>query len=324
MRNARRLICQRSVVVLSSLCCALMLAVPSNMTAGAETVPVQVCAEDRVWQRPPPEEMARTVWRDNRYVCRSTTGVDVWPVLIPYYTQHFLLFTQISSGMSHAMDLTGLMPAHPPNLCAPSIDLERGATVEIWAFGYHVDGAELTTDTLTLTVDANASSTTGYAIVHVPRPQIEAWTARFRLPDGTPVATASPVHDVLPATDTQTPDASLPAGLPHPEEGSSLLDGAGSIVLDGSGRLAYARYLALVPDGTTTSQEADRYQNAIATAGFTTSTPATNADGSAMFSFVASPSPDALSGTVLVEEPSSPDIAGVMSVSLIFTYQEGS
>jgi hypothetical protein len=129
---------------------------------------------------------------------------------------------------------------------------------------------------------------------------------------------------VLPAADTQTPDASLPAGLPHWEEGSSLLEGAGSIALDGSGRLVYARYLVLVPDGTTTSHEADRYQNAIATAGFTTSTPPTNADGSAMFSFVASPSPDVLSGAVLVEETSSPDIAGVLSVSLIFTYQDGS
>jgi hypothetical protein len=101
------------------------------------------------------------------------------------------------------------------------------------------------------------------------------------------------VHDVLPAADTQTPDASLPAGLSHPEEGSSILDGAGSIVLDGSARLVYARYL--VPYGTTTSHEADRYQNAIATAGFAATTPATNANGSAMFSIVASPNPDVLS-----------------------------
>lgn len=63
-----------------------MLAVPANMTAAAETVPVQACADDRAWQRPTPEEMARTVWRDNRFVYRSTTGVGVWPVLLPYYT----------------------------------------------------------------------------------------------------------------------------------------------------------------------------------------------------------------------------------------------
>ena len=56
---------------------------------------------------------------------------------------------------------------------------------------------------------------------------------------------------------------------------------------------------------------------------FTATTPATHADGSAMFSIVASPNPDVLSGTVLVEEASS-DIAGVLSVSLTFRYQDGS
>jgi hypothetical protein len=36
---------------------------------------VAVCAEDRDWRRPGPDDTARTVWRDNRYVDVVTGGV---------------------------------------------------------------------------------------------------------------------------------------------------------------------------------------------------------------------------------------------------------
>jgi hypothetical protein len=68
-------LCHRPFPALASLCCALLLVAFPNATARADTVPVLVCTEDRAWQRPTPEEMARTVWRDNRYVIRSTARV---------------------------------------------------------------------------------------------------------------------------------------------------------------------------------------------------------------------------------------------------------
>jgi hypothetical protein len=49
--------------VLTSGCFALLLAPVSTVTATAETVAVQVGAEDRTWQRPEAEEMARPVPR---------------------------------------------------------------------------------------------------------------------------------------------------------------------------------------------------------------------------------------------------------------------
>src|SRR5262245_60287094 len=55
-----------------------------------EAVSFRVCAGDRTWQQPMPEGMARTVLRDNRYCGRTATGVDVWPVMVPYDMRHFL------------------------------------------------------------------------------------------------------------------------------------------------------------------------------------------------------------------------------------------
>jgi hypothetical protein len=86
--------------------------------------------------------MASTVWHDNRYVTRRAEGVGLVPVLVPYYTQHFLLFTQFSSGMSHALDLTGLMSARPA-VCPGSDGLRNRAPVEIWSIGYGASIADL-------------------------------------------------------------------------------------------------------------------------------------------------------------------------------------
>jgi len=306
--------------VLAAGGCALLLIVFPSAPALADPALLQVCAADRTWQRPTPEEMARTAWRDNRYVMRSAAGVDVWPVLVPYYIQHFLLFTLFSSGMSHAEDLTGLMPAHPA-ICAGSDDLQRSAAVEIWSIGYHVDHALVTADTLMVTVEPNGTASTGYEIAQTPRPPQEPWTARFVLADGTEVAAASPVHEVVAtAVDDQVPDAGLPDGLPRPEEGHSVLDGAGSTIVDSAGRLTYARYLVLVPDGTTPSDEADTYRAIVTGAGFATSGPTTNADGSASFSIDASPNGDLGSGKVLVQQAMVPPIDGALTVSLTITY----
>jgi len=157
-----------------------------------------------------------------------------------------------------------------------------------------------------VTVEPNATTSTGYEIIHAPRPPQDTWTARFVLADGTEVAAASPVHELLAtAVDDDIADAGLRAGFPRPEDGRSVLDGVGSTTRDGSGRLTYARYLVLVPDGTTPSNEADAYRAAIGGAGFSASTPTTNPDGSASFSIAASSNGDSMSGTVLVQQARS-------------------
>src|SRR5919109_1377132 len=69
--NGRRWGLARLVV----LCLAIALLSTMSSAAAAPTVatmparvPVRVCAEDRDWYRPEPREMARTVWRDSRYI----------------------------------------------------------------------------------------------------------------------------------------------------------------------------------------------------------------------------------------------------------------
>jgi hypothetical protein len=200
-------------------------------------------------------------------------------------------------------------------------DLRERAAVEIWSIGYHVQDTDVTDDTLVVTVEPNATTSSGYEIIHAPRPPQDRWTARFVLADAREVAAASPVHELVgTAVDDTVADAGLPDGFPRPEDGRSVLDGVGSTTRDASGRLTSVRYLVLVPDGTTPSDETDAYRAAIAGAGFSVSTPAMNPDGSASFSISGSPNGDSMSGTVLVQQASVPPIDGALIVSVEFAY----
>jgi hypothetical protein len=173
----------------------VLVALAGTSAAAAAPVPVEVCAESREWRRPGPDEMARTVWRDNRYA-DAATGRPL-PHALDYYTHHFLFFTTPSpSGAAHVLDMSGLATAHPRELChadggpigPPLYDLAAGRTVAVWALGYRVLAADLTADALTLTVEPNAAPNRGYAIVEVARPPAADWTARAVLADGREVA----------------------------------------------------------------------------------------------------------------------------------------
>jgi hypothetical protein len=180
--------------------------------AAAAPVPVAVCAEDRAWRRPSPAEMARTVWRDNRYG-DAATGVPQSHAPA-YYTRHFLFFTfSTASGASHALDMTGLRTSPRDGwptaaLCMPAHDPATGRAREVvvWALGYRVLGADVAGGTLTLTVEPNSPGLDrGYAIVKLPRPD-GAWSARFVLPDGREVARAPEPDRILCCAEEPDPE----------------------------------------------------------------------------------------------------------------------
>lgn len=141
-------------------------------------------------------------------------------------------------------------------MCAGSDALHQKAALEIGSIGYHADAADVTADTLTVSVEPNVTASTGDEIFQAPRPLQDVWTARFVVADGTEVAAANPVYEaVAMATDHQgarcrsAERITASRGWPH----------------------RVARYLALVPDGTGPSEEADTYQAAVISAGFRTS-----------------------------------------------------
>ncbi len=158
-----------------------------------DPVPLRFCLEAPEWQRPTPAQMATSVWQDRRY---SDPDGSVLPEALAYYEHHFILFTIVTaSGVSHALDLTGLnlspSPVRDP-LCSADFDagLFDQREVAVWVFGYSVLAADLTGDTLTVTVAPNATPEQGFSIIQLPRPQQEHWTVRFVRQDGQEVARA--------------------------------------------------------------------------------------------------------------------------------------
>jgi hypothetical protein len=200
--------------------------------------------------------MAHTVWRDNRYA-DAATGVPL-PHALTYYTHRFFFFTTPSpSGAEHVRDMTGLVTAHLNlrGLCGagsePGLgpELAAGRTVAVWVVGYHVAAADLTGDTLTLTVEPSATTDRGYAIVGVTRPPAAAWTARAVLADGREVARKADWRGICCAEEPGlVPPA--PPGLPRtggPPVPPAPLAGAFGLALVGLGAaLRVARRAALV------------------------------------------------------------------------------
>lgn len=239
----------RTLLFLAAVALWLAAAPPAT----AAPVPVRVCAEDRDWLRPSREEMARTVWRDNRYA-DAATGVPL-PHALAYYTHHFFFFTTPSpSGAEHVLDMTGLVTANLTlrELCGagsePGLgpELAAGRTVAVWVLGYHVVAADLTSDTLTLTVEPNATTDHGYAIVGVTRPTAAAWTARAVLADGREVARKADWQGICCAEEPGI----VPPGLPRtggPPVPPAPLTGAFGLALVGLGaalRVAHRAALA--------------------------------------------------------------------------------
>jgi hypothetical protein len=235
------------------LLAAVLVALAGPSAAAAAPVPVEVCAESREWRRPGPDEMARTVWRDNRYADAVTGAVP--ERVLAHYTHHFLVFTfSTASGVDHALDMTGLKTSPrapwPRGLCMPVHDqaLGRSRDVVVWALGHRVLGADVAGRTLTLTVEPNSPALDlGYAIVKVPRPGA-SWTARFVLPDGREIARATDPDRICCADE---PGADAPRGLP-----SALLVPTDVPTGFGAPRAALGAYVLglrltyLAPDGT--------------------------------------------------------------------------
>lgn len=130
------------------------------------------------------------VWANNRY--RNPDGT-IPPRRRAYYERQFVVFASPGgSGVSHALDLTGMMTAYPfPQgaLCGWGGDeLVQGREVAIWAIGYHVAGAAIASNVLTVGVVLTTPTTRGFHIVQMTRPRAQDWQARFVLADGTQVA----------------------------------------------------------------------------------------------------------------------------------------
>jgi hypothetical protein len=194
----------RALVLAAGVAASLVWAA----AATAAPAPVRLCAEDRGWVRPSPDEMARTVWRDNRY-----GGPDGRPLpqALAYYRTHFLvLATESASIAGHALDMTGLASTHVTGLCGsgPDAELAAGRAVVVWALGYHVAAADVAGGTLTVTIEPNAAPDHGYEVVELARPPGDAWATRFVLADGREIARVASPADLLAE---ETP---MPAGLP--------------------------------------------------------------------------------------------------------------
>ncbi|HEV8633714.1 MAG TPA: hypothetical protein VG370_05665 [Chloroflexota bacterium] len=194
----------RTAMLVAMLVAVSLAAAPP---AAAAPVPVPVCAEDRTWRRPSPDEMARTVWRDNRYADPATGAVS--ERVLAYYTHHFFFMTIVTAnGVGKLLDWSGLATARPQGLgCAggPAALLERREVV-VYVLGYRVAAADVTGSTLTLTVEPNSPALDrGYAVVQAPRPG-GLWYARFVLPDGREVARAASPDQECCAAETD-PDA---------------------------------------------------------------------------------------------------------------------
>jgi hypothetical protein len=162
-------------------------------------VPVLVCTSDPSWMRPTPEEMAATVWQDNRY--RDADGP--YQGALAHYTAHVFLVPLVTgSGVSHLINMAGLgsalrtaVPPFDGGCGADPVRHERlnsQRELEIWLIGYETTGAQVTDeDRLVIGVRPQDSLNQGYQIVRVPRPDPVMLHVRFELPEGDLVAEAA-------------------------------------------------------------------------------------------------------------------------------------
>ncbi len=312
------------VSIIAGLLLPLFWLAPALAQPGEAAVPVRICDQNQGWHRPDPETMARTVWRDSRYVDFASGTINARE--LAFYTHHFLFFTTVTaSGASHALDWTGLALARAsPCGTGPDPALEQGRAVVIWILAYAFKSAAILGNTLTLTVQPNATTEQGYTIIEAPRPGA-SWVARFVLPTGDELARASS-PELICCADEVPPDVAVPSAVPRPADGLAVLDGPGSLTVQavaGQPRATDARYLALVAVGTPPRRVAERYAAAFRAAGFSVGSVAATGD-TATCTFTASPTTDRelASGQVLVSPPPDRTIPGAVTVSLRLNYAD--
>lgn len=160
---------------------------PAARDGLSKPIGFEVCEENHDWRRPEPDEMARTVWRDNRY--KDLPSDTPHQRVLEYYAHHFFVVaTPTANGVGKLLDWTGLSTARPHGLCGAGGKrdqaLAEGREVAVYVFGYRVTEAALAGEIVTITMESNASRERGYAIIRIARPQTDAWVIRFALPDG--------------------------------------------------------------------------------------------------------------------------------------------
>ncbi len=152
-----------------------------------------ICASDPDWVRPTPEEMAATIWQDNRY--RDIESCPN-PAAQAYYAAHIFVVPLVTaSGTAHLIDMAGFGTARlltgaacwrePPRNAA----LDSGQEVELWLIGYTAVAAQGTDRAaIEVTVRPHASLDQGYQIVRVARPDPTTLALRVVRTDGEVVA----------------------------------------------------------------------------------------------------------------------------------------
>jgi hypothetical protein len=174
-----------------------MEAAASRPSLPALPAAIEVCASDRNWVRPTADEMAETVWRDNRY---RGVGGEVTPAMRAFHAAHFFLFTTVTgSGASHTLNLSGLSYDAPypvaGQLCGAGSDGDQALielrALAIWLIGYEAVAATIDDDeSVTVVVEPHVPPNQGYQIVRVARPQSAMLRIRFVLPSGEEIARA--------------------------------------------------------------------------------------------------------------------------------------
>jgi hypothetical protein len=143
--------------------------------------------------RPTPEEMAATVWRDNRYGDAETGSPNA--AAQAYYAGHiFVVPIASASGIDHFLDMAGLRSASPVELPCET-DPERAEAlsasreVEVWLLGYEAVAAWAHPDgSVWVDIQAHEDLNEGYEVLGVPRPdqtRVDMW---FLSEDGMPLA----------------------------------------------------------------------------------------------------------------------------------------
>lgn len=322
MRRATR---RSAHAVLLALMGILLLASPVQASSRAPA-PVTICDQNATWHRPSPEAMAQRIWRDARYVdpLSGTAGQNE----LAFYTHHFFAFTGTSAGViNRALDLTGLAVASP-RLCRPGAQgiptLEN--PIMVWIFGNTLRTASRDGGTLYLTVAPSTTLDEGYVIVEVPRARLLVITS----PAGqnlTQLDLAHPVGDSATAIEP-LPDRTIPPSFPRPTNGRAVLDGADSLhveTIGGEARATYARYLVLVPPGTTPLQVLQRYAAALRAVGFQVDPIAVDPEAEAYgFTFSASSTSGRYidAGRILAPRLADPSSPGAIQISLFLGYAD--
>lgn len=288
--------------------------------AASTSAPVVVCDHNSAWRHPSPEAMARTIWRDPRYVDPRSGTVS--PAELGFYNHPVLAFRQTSAAaIRRALDLGGLAGAQL-RLCPPGAQesADIGNPLMLWLVENTLQGASREGDTLRLTVTPGS----GYTILEVPRTAlIEVATENGQ--EMARIDLANLTGDCFMACAPRT-DRAFPPGLPHPANGRAVLDGADSLhveMIDGRARATYARYLVPVAPGTTPREILRQYAAALQAAGFQVDPIAVDPEAEALaFTFAAGPSsPSAVAAGRVTVPRDGADTPDAVQISVFLAYK---